>query len=495
MTTAGPASDAVTPSRHPIRPNRPQLLTYPDSLGGTLADVDRLLQGLLAGLFSGVHVLPPFPSSGDRGFAPITYDRIEPAFGTWVDIEALGRSHAVVLDLMVNHISSRSPEFRAFLRDGPGSPAADLFLTPAKVWPGGEPPAADLARVFLRRSTPFSTVTTDAGEPVTLWTTFGPEPVSDQVDLDLRSPAGRGLIARWLAGLAAHGVSMVRLDAVGYVVKQPGTSCFMVEPGIREFLDWVTGVAEEHGLTILPEVHDVRGTHERLTEHGFWTYDFVLPGLVLHALTTGEAKRLAVHLAASPARQVTTLDSHDGIPVRPDLDGILTGAEMRVLADLAIGRGGNISRIFSRAHAADGVDVHQLNLAYFSALGEDDDRYITARAIQLFAPGIPQVYYVGLLAGGNDHRAVEATGSGRAINRHDYAAAEIEEALRRPVVRRLLELIRLRNTHPAFDGDVTVTSAGSTLTIRWAAGAGVCELRADLRRASCSVRASRRSGA
>ena len=100
--------------------------------------------------------------------------------------------------------------------------------------------------------------------------------------------------------------------------------------------------------------------------------------------------------------------------------------------------------------------MHQLNCTYFSALGADDDRYLAARAIQLFARGVPQIYYVGLLAGTNDTAAVERTGEGRAINRHDYGADEIESALRRPVVGRLLELIRLRNSHPAFDGTLRV---------------------------------------
>ena len=481
----------ASPSRRPVRPNRPQLLTYPDSLGGTLGALGELLRGPLDGLFDGVHVLPPFPSSGDRGFAPVTYDRIEPRFGAWADIEALARSHAVVLDVMVNHISRHSPEFQAFVRDGRGSPLADLFLTPDKVWPGGDPPPEDLARLFLRRSTgPFSTITTDGGERITVWTTFGEGEVSEQIDLDLSGPAGRALVLRWLAGLASHGVSMVRLDAVGYVAKRAGTSCFMVEPESFEFLEWVTAAAGEHGLLVLPEVHDAPSTHQRLTAHGHWTYDFQLPGLVLHALSTGDAGRLAAHLEGSPARQVTTLDSHDGIPIRPDLEGVLTPGEMRALGDLALARGGNINPILSRSHAADGVDIHQLNLAYFSALGEDEDRYVTARAIQLFARGIPQVYYVGLLAGSNDARAVEESGEGRSINRHDYSGPEILAALARPVVDRVVSLVRLRNTHPAFDGNMNVMTEGHLLRMRWEHGVSRCELTADLREGTCRVRST-----
>jgi sucrose phosphorylase len=300
------------------------------------------------------------------------------------------------------------------------------------------------------------------------------------VDLDLRADATRRLIAGWFEGLAAHGVRMVRLDAVGYVVKRAGTSCFMVEPEIWEVLGWLRTVAAGMGMLVLPEVHDVYATHARLSAHGYWTYDFVLPGLVLLAFDTGDARRLAEHLARSPERQVTTLDCHDGIPVHPDLEGILSPAEMARLAERVIARGGNVNRLLS-ATRTDGLDVHQLNCTYYSALGEDDERYLAARAIQLFARGIPQVYYVGLLAGTNDQGAVERTGEGRAINRHDYPEAEVSSALERPVVRRLLDLLRLRASHPAFGGELTVeTPTPTSLRLSRSAGQHRCVLTVDL---------------
>ena len=278
----------------------PQLLTYPDSLGGDLAAIRALLDGPLAGLFSGVHVLPPFPSSADRGFAPVTYREIDPHFGTWDDISALAANHDVLLDLMVNHISRQSEEFRDFAQHGRRSRWADLFITIDKVWPDGRPPAEDVARIFLRKPDhPFSTIAIgDSGEQETIWTSFGTADWSEQVDLDLRAPATRALISDWLTFLASRGVRIVRLDAVGYVVKKAGTSCFMVEPEIWEVMDWLVGVAGGLGLTLLPEVHDVYATHEKLSAHGYWTYDFVLPGLVLDAFWSGDATRLAAHLGA-----------------------------------------------------------------------------------------------------------------------------------------------------------------------------------------------------
>ncbi len=460
---------------------RPQLLTYPDALGGDLRALGDLLDGPLAGLFRGVHVLPPFPSSADRGFAPVTYDQIDPRFGTWADITRIAQRHDVLLDLMINHISRESREFQDFQRRGRSSPYADLFITLDKVWPDGQPDDADVALIFLRKpDSPFTTVTIEeTAVQERIWTSFGSADWSEQIDLDVTSPATRSLVTGWLRQFAERGVRIVRLDAVGYVIKKPGTTCFMVEPEIYAFLAWMTEVADGLGLVILPEVHDGYATHERLAAHGLWTYDFVLPGLLLHTFATAVTSRLAAHLARSPVRQFTNLDCHDGIPVRPDLDGILTPSEMAELADRIQGLGGNVNHILSDAHADHG-DVHQLNCTYYSALGGDDDRYIAARAIQLFARGVPQIYYVGLLAGENDHAAAERTGEGRAINRHDYASREIEEALDRDVVRRLIDLVRLRNSHPAFDGEAHVEADDDhSIRLRWEHGDATVSLDVD----------------
>jgi sucrose phosphorylase len=461
---------------------RPQLVTYPDSLGGDLPALATLLAGPLAGLFHGVHILPPFPSSGDRGFAPLTYQEIDPRFGTWDDIERIAASHDVLLDVMINHLSRASAEFQDFQRHGRQSPHADLFITLDKVWPDGTPRAADLARIVLRKpDSPFSTVSIgDTGTTERVWTSFGTADRSEQIDLDVTAPATRALIAQWLRVLADHGVRIVRLDAIGYVTKKPGTNCFMVEPDIYEFLEWISGLGDALNLTLLPEVHDRYSTHQRLSAHGYWTYDFVLPAMVLDAFHTGQAVRLAEHLARSPTKQFTTLDCHDGIPVHPDLDGLVEVSALRALAERAVASGGNLNHVMSSDGSTD-LDVHQLNCTYYSALNGDDDRYVAARAIQLFARGVPQIYYVGLLAGENDLAAVERTGEGRAVNRHDYTPGELRQALGRPVVRRLIELVELRNTHPAFDGALDVETTGaSALQLHWRHRDAACSLRVDV---------------
>jgi sucrose phosphorylase len=466
--------------RSPVDP-RPQLITYPDSLGGDLGALSRVLDGPLTGLFRGVHILPPYPSSGDRGFSPLTHTEIDPKFGTWEDIERIATSHEVMLDLMVNHISRQSDEFQDFLRHGRRSAHADLFLTLDKVWPNTDPPPVEVGRIFLRKpGSPFATETiADTGEQERIWSTFGTAEMSEQIDLDVHSPLTRKLINDWFRVLGSHGVGIIRLDAVGYVIKKPGTSCFMVEPEIYEFLDWSRSTAAQLGLTLLPEVHDRYPTHQKLAGHGYWTYDFVMPGLVLDAFIEKKASRLATHLRQSPERQFTTLDCHDGIPVRPDLDGILGPRAMSRLTDRVVARGGNVSRLVS-SDPGD-VDTHQLNCTYYSALGEDDDRYLAARAVQLFAKGVPQIYYVGLLAGANDHDGVVSTGEGRAINRHDFSRTEIDTALERPLVGKLTDLVRLRNSHPAFAGDLEVETEGaSRLRLHWAGESSSCSLNVDL---------------
>lgn len=458
-----------------------QLITYPDSLGGDLAAIAELLGDELAGLFpGGVHILPPFPSSGDRGFAPIDYDRIDPAFGDWADIEAIAAQAPVTLDLMVNHVSRHSEIFQDFVQHGRASTWADAFITLDKVWPGGEPDPADVAKIFLRKPEhPFSDiVVADTGEVERIWTSFGPRvDWSEQIDLDVTSPVARQLFDRWFARFAAHGVKTVRLDAVGYVTKERGTRCFMVEPRIWEELDRFAAQAGAHGLTILPEIHDVPATFDAVAAAGHTGYDFVFPGMILEALLSGDGAALADRLARATPRAVTMLDCHDGIPVQPDLVGALPEERLRAMVDSCVARGANLNRILSAEPGS--FDAHQINMTYRSACG-DDERYLSARAIQLFTPGIPQVYYVGLLGGLDDHQAVIDQGEGRAVNRHDYTRAEITEALATDLVARQLELIRLRNEHPAFGGTHEVAHDGHDLRVRWTAGEARCELVVDL---------------
>jgi sucrose phosphorylase len=466
--------------------NKVQLVTYPNSMGGDLHSLGSTLDEFFPGLFKGgIHILPPFPSSGDRGFAPLTYAEIDPAFGTWDDIKRLGEKYDLLLDLMVNHISRQSPYFRDYQEKGEASEWADLFIPLTKFWSDGAPKQEDLDKIFLRRPRPYSTFEVGPGRIKTrLWTTFGHMDPSEQVDMDWRSPIFRKLLAGYLRTFGDNGVKMVRLDAVGYLVKKLGTSCFFVEPEIFQFLDWIHRTASSVGIQILPEVHARKEIQYRLAEKGYWIYDFILPYLVLDALCTASAGVLKGYIAERPARQFTMLDCHDGLPVKPDLEGFYSPKGARALAVVCEERGGNFSRIQSQAHKdPDGFDVHQIRGTYYSLLGRDDDAYLLARAVQFFVPGIPQVYYVGLLAGENDHAAAERTGDGRDINRHAFSIAEVHRQMKLPAVKGLCRLIRFRNSHPAFDGEFRLldTSAASALRLRWSAGPEWAELNADFR--------------
>ena len=174
--------------------NRVQLITYADSLGGNLTQLDQLLHKHFTDIFQGgIHILPPFPSSADRGFAPMTYFQIDPSFGNWEDVSQIGEQFDVIVDMMVNHISRQSAYFQDFVKKGRSSSYADLFITLEKIWPDGAPPPADVAKIFLRKPDhPFSDVVIEeTGQTERVWTSFGTRDWSEQVDLDVQSPLTR----------------------------------------------------------------------------------------------------------------------------------------------------------------------------------------------------------------------------------------------------------------------------------------------------------------
>lgn len=464
--------------------NKVQLITYPDSLGGDLNALNKVLETHFPGMFeAGVHVLPPFPSSGDRGFAPINYFEIEPAFGNWQDISELAEKQEVMLDLMVNHVSRQSVFFQDYLEKGAQSKYADMFIPLEKLWKDGKPNEDDIAKIFLRRKKPYSTYAVGPNQKeVQVWTTFGKEDPSEQIDIDINTAMAKEVLGSVLEHFAKQRVKIVRLDAVGYLIKKMGTSCFFVEPEIYEFFDWVAEKAKSLDLEILPEVHAHYSIQNKLAERGFWIYDFILPYRILEALLMKTSGNLLEYLKNRPEKQFTMLDCHDGIPVKPDMDTLVKSSEAREIVDMCLERGANLSLIHSDKHKdEDGFDVHQIRCSYYSVLNSNDDAYIAARAIQFFVPGIPQVYYVGLLAGENDIDKVKETGEGREINRHNFTFDEIDEAVQKPVVVRLKKLILFRNGHPAFDGNFTVHQTESKeLKLSWKNAGASCSLHINL---------------
>ncbi len=478
---------------------RPQLITYPDSLGGSLRSLRDLLLTDLSGLFGGgVHVLPPFPSTADRGFAPTRYDEVDAAFGTWNDLETLARSVPLTLDVMVNHMSAQSAEFRDFALRGGASEYADMFMRPDKLWPGGVVPEEDLKAIFLRKpKNPFLNVQIgETGATEVVWATFGKsEDQSDQIDLDWRSPLAREKYDAWFSSLASVGAAEVRLDAVGYLSKRAGTSSFMVEPEIWDVLDTIADIADGHGLAVLPEIHATPEQIFAVDNHGHPRYDFVLPGLMLHSLRTKTVGPLVEHLAALPSSVVTTLATHDGIPVQPDLVGIIAEEDLVALSDSLVERGANLNRILEATDGGLDFDVHQINISYLDAAGSED-ALVLARAIQLFSPGRPQVYYQSLLGGANDNDAVERSGEGREINRTNYSVDQVRKALQLPVSQRQQCLLQIRSKHGAFAAErPTVETRGDAeMCLRWQHEEAWCQLLVNLARTEAEISMSPHPG-
>ena len=475
--------------------NQAQLIAYVDRLpGGTFQDLQALLDGPLAGAFGGVHLLPFFhPIDGaDAGFDPIDHTQVDRRLGTWDDVSVLAADRDVMADVIVNHISRRSPQFQDFNGRGPESPYAGLFLTWSRVFPQGAREEDLLALHTPRPGLPFTAHQTAHGA-VLLWTTF----TSEQIDIDVDHPEGRRYLAGILERLHASGIRIIRLDAVGYAVKKPGTSCFMI-PETFDFIASLTEQAHALGIEVLVEVHGHYEDQLAIASRVDWVYDFALPPLVLHTLFSRTTAHLKRWLAIRPVNAVTVLDTHDGIGVtdvdadrrRGRAQGLLQRPQIDALVETIHVRSSGESRLAS-GDAASNLDADQINCTFYDAVGRRDAEYLIARAIQCCVPGIPQVYYVGLLAGGNDMDLLRRTGNGRDINRHYYPATELEQALQRPVVQSLLALLRLRNTHRAFSGTFRLLpSADDALALEWTASAGFARLEVNLTQMSASLTCS-----
>lgn len=470
-----------------------QLITYADRLGGTLTGLHQLLRDEFDGLFSGVHILPFFdPIDGaDAGFDPIDHTTVDARLGTWHDIADLGADYSIMADLIVNHVSSDSPQFRDVQKNAGASRYWDLFLRRADVFQNenaNSPVAEEIGRIYRPRpGAPFTEIQLDDGSSVDFWTTFS----GNQLDINVEVPAGQEYLDSILKKFAAARVREIRLDAAGYAIKRRGTTCFML-PETFDFIRELSKRAGELGMQTLVEIHSHYQTQIAIASSVGRVYDFALPPLVLHSLYTGNFDALKRWLAVAPRNCVTVLDTHDGIGIHDvarqgDLEGLLTDDEVDSLVNTIHRKtGGDSAR--ASGHAASNLDIYQVNSTYYDSLGQNDIEYLIARAIQFFAPGTPQVYYVGLLAGANDISLVERTGVGRDINRHFFTKEEIQADLQRPVVQRLLELIRLRNSLSVFDGSFTIEDGQKDqLGLRWEHGGSWAVLNVDMGRRQAMI--------
>ncbi len=329
-----------------------------------------------------------------------------------------------------------------------------MFIRIHEFFPENRPTQEDVDLIYKRKDkAPFQTVEFADGTTEEVWNTFGEE----QIDLDVTKEVVKEFIRETIKDMANHGCSLIRLDAFAYAIKKLDTNDFFVEPDIWELLDEVRQEAAKYDVELLPEIHEHYSIQMKIANHDYYIYDFALPMVTLYSLYSGKSERLANWLKMSPMKQFTTLDTHDGIGV-VDARDLLTDEELDYTSEELYKVGANVKKVYSSANY-NNLDIYQINSTYYSALGDNDRSYLLARAIQVFAPGIPQIYYVGLLAGKNDIELLEATKEGRNINRHYYDLAEIEEEVQRPVIQQLFALLKFRNESAAFDLDGTIEVA------------------------------------
>ena len=270
-----------------------------------------------------LHLLPCFPSSSDDGFAVMDFRQIDPALGTWQDVEQLGRHFGLMFDLVLNHASSQGKWFQQYLR---GERPYDRFFVEADR-------DADLSAVVRPRSSPLLTPVQTARGERHVWTTFS----ADQVDLDYRNPDVLLEMVDVLLLYLQRGARLLRLDAVAYLWKQPGTPCIHLWPThlivkvLRAVVDAVAPGTLLVTETNVPHAENV--SYFGQGDEAHLVYQFSLPPLLLEAMLSGDATALSdwlENLEPPPpgASYLNFTASHDGIGVRP-LEGLLPPERIR----------------------------------------------------------------------------------------------------------------------------------------------------------------------
>nr|VFK18279.1 MAG: sucrose phosphorylase [Candidatus Kentron sp. LPFa]VFK33113.1 MAG: sucrose phosphorylase [Candidatus Kentron sp. LPFa] len=324
-----------------------------------------------------------------------------------------------------------------------------------------------------------------------------------QMDLNAKSEKVWDFYDETLKKLRDHGGKMIRLDAFAYLHKEIGMANFFNKPGTWDYLERLKKIAARHDLILLPEIHSEYGNelHAEVASEGFPIYDFFFPGLVIDALDRGSNRHLLRWIGEildNGFRTVNMLGCHDGIPVL-DLKagkdihgtpraGLLSDEEIEAAMERIMDRGGRVKSLYG----PDGkkISYYQINATFFSALGEDERKLLLARAIQMFMPGIPQVWYLDIFAGKNDYAAADKGGAAghKEINRTTLSNGDIEQGLKRIVVRDQLKIMRFRNTSPAFGGQLAIHDAEEhILNLTWENEGHTATLMANLRELTFNI--------
>ncbi|MCL9630254.1 sugar phosphorylase [Enterobacter ludwigii] len=439
------------------------LITYADQFSAegekALPVFTRFYNKWLSHSFSHVHLLPFYPWSSDDGFSVIDYHDVAPETGTWQDIAELKQSASLMFDFVCNHMSAQSQWFANYLKQMPGY--NDFFIS--------VDPETDLSAVTRPRALPLLTpFTLHDGSVRHLWTTFS----SDQVDLNFASPQVLIAMVDVLLHYLTEGARYIRLDAVGFMWKIPGTSCIHLEQ-THQLIQLFRAITEAvaPGTVIITETNVPHKDNVAYFGDGNneaqMVYQFSLPPLVLHAVHRQDVRALcqwasSLTLPSTKTTWFNFLASHDGIGLNP-LRGILPESEILSLVEKLQAEGA----LVNWKNNPDGTrSPYEINVTYLDALSTrdcDDNhriaRFILAHAVLLSFPGVPAVYIQSILGSRNDYEGVERLGYNRAINRKKYLAGAIdselenENSLRQKVYYRLRELIALRRAEKAFHPD------------------------------------------
>jgi len=406
------------------------LVTYADSVGEPLVPplqiLGRFLREHLTDCFNSVHVLPFFPWSSDDGFAVVNFRMVDPQYGSWADIEDLGRDFRPMIDLVINHCSRENLWFADFISDR--APGRDFFLTIDSTM--------DLSKVVRPRNTPLaSQIHTYAGVKQ-VWTTFS----EDQIDLNFRNPLVLEKMVDILARYIEHGARYIRLDAVAYLWKQPGTTCLHL-PETHAVVKALRVLLESTGqdVRLITETnvpHEENVSYFGNNDEAHLVYQFSLAPLLLYSYVFEDPSYLkdwAAHLSAPPgdATYLNFIASHDGIGLRP-LEGLIPPERVNELVERMHERGGYVTL---RKVGEDEEKPYEINISLFSAFGGTLDNlpaYLAAHALLLSFQGVPAIYIHSLLASTNNHKGVEQTGRTRSINRGYWRVDHLEDRLKDP---------------------------------------------------------------
>lgn len=439
------------------------LITYADQFSAkgekALPVFTRFYNEWLARTFSHVHLLPFYPWSSDDGFSVIDYHSVAPETGSWQDVAALKQSASLMFDFVCNHMSAKSEWFANYLAQKPGFD--DFFIS--------VDPETDLSAVTRPRALPLLTpFKLHDGSVRHLWTTFS----DDQIDLNFASPQVLIAMVDVLLHYLAEGARYIRLDAVGFMWKIPGTSCIHLEQThclIQLFRAITDAVAP--GTVIITETNvphkdniSYFGDGENEAQ---MVYQFSLPPLVLHAVHRQDVKALcqwagSLALPSTKTTWFNFLASHDGIGLNP-LRGILPESEILSLVEKLQQEGA----LVNWKNNPDGTrSPYEINVTYLDALSSQDSpdderiaRFILAHAVLLSFPDVPAVYIQSILGSRNDYEGVERLGYNRAINRKKYTAGQVDlelnnkQSIRHKIYSRLSEFIAIRRGERAFHPD------------------------------------------